>query len=59
MAYCPQDAHMLLSLVNMKLRDQYGSLDDLCADQDWDRSAIEEKLNTIGYCYDPAANAFV
>ena len=30
----PQDPAMLLSYVNMKLRDQYASLDDLCDDLD-------------------------
>ena len=59
MAVMPQDAYMLLSLVNMKLRDQYGSLESLCADQDWDRSAVEEKLGRIGYRYDEKINAFV
>ena len=28
----PEDPVMLLSFVNMKLRDQYASLDDLCDD---------------------------
>ncbi|MBR6187049.1 MAG: DUF4250 domain-containing protein [Clostridia bacterium] len=59
MAYCPTDAHMLLSLVNMKLRDQYASLSALCDDLSWDRAAVEEALQAIGYRYDEAENAFV
>ena len=30
----PQDPMMLLSVINMKLRDQYESLEALCDDKD-------------------------
>lgn len=59
MAYFPQDANMLLSLVNMKLRDQYANLDALCDDLDWEKPAVEEKLGQIGYHYDEKTNAFI
>ena len=49
----PQDANILLSYVNLKLRDFYSSLDAMCEDQ------IEEKLSGIGYGYDPEKNQFV
>ena len=45
----PQDANILLSYVNLKLRDFYSSLDAMC----------EEKLSGIGYGYDPEKNQFV
>ena len=32
----PNDAAMLLSLVNMKLRDGCPSPEELCCEQDWD-----------------------
>ena len=32
----PKDAAMLLSAVNLKLRDYYGSLEELCDDLDED-----------------------
>ena len=54
----PQEPAVLLSFVNMKLRDEYPSLDELCAALDIDRAALEEKLAAIGYAYDPAANQF-
>lgn len=38
----PQDADMLLSIINMKLRDFYGSLDALCEDLDEDKEQITE-----------------
>ena len=53
-----KDPYMLLSIVNMKLRDEYPDLDDLCASMDIDRSELTERPSTIGYHYDPAHNAF-
>ena len=43
-----KDPYMLLSIVNMKLRDEYPDLDDLCASMDIDRSELTERLSTIG-----------
>ncbi len=37
----PKDPVLLLSVVNMKLRDEYGSLDELCAALNEERPAIE------------------
>lgn len=55
----PQDANILLSYVNLKLRDFYSSLDAMCEDLDESRAQIEEKLSGIGYVYDPEKNQFV
>jgi len=52
------DANMLLSIINMKLRDHYASLDELCDDLDLSKSEIEEKLKTIDYVYNEAMNQF-
>lgn len=54
----PQDANILLSYVNLKLRDFYSSLDALCDDMDVSRVEIEEKLSAIGYHYQEAKNQF-
>ena len=54
----PQDPAMLLSYVNMKLRDQYASLDDLCDDLDISKVEIVEKLKSIDYIYDFEKNQF-
>ena len=54
----PEDPVMLLSFVNMKLRDQYASLDDLCDDLDAPRAALEAKLGEIGYFYNAKENRF-
>ena len=55
----PEDPVMLLSFVNMKLRDQYVSLDDLCDDLNVLSVELEEKLGDIGYFYNAKENRFV
>ena len=55
----PEDPVMLLSFVNMKLRDQYVSLDDLCDDLNVLSVELEEKLGEIGYFYNGKENRFV
>ena len=54
----PKDPNILLSLLNMKLRDQYPSLEALCEDMDESRIDIENAMLRIGYAYDPALNSF-
>ena len=55
----PNDPVMLLSFVNLKLRDYYGSLTALCNDLDADKAEIEAKLAKIDYHYDEEKNQFV
>lgn len=55
----PKDPVMLLSYVNLKLRDFYDNLDALCDDLDADRREIVEKLAGIDYHYDEEKNQFV
>ena len=55
----PQDSVMLLSFLNLKLRDFYGSLDALCEDLDLNREEILEKMKRIDYTYDEENNRFV
>lgn len=55
----PKDPVMLLSYVNLKLRDFYADLDQLCEELDVDRSEIIEKLAGIDYHYDEEKNQFV
>lgn len=54
----PKDPMMLLSVINMKLRDQYASLDALCDDMNVDRTALEQSLAAVDYVYDEALNRF-
>ena len=55
----PNDPIMLLSMVNLKLRDFYPTLDALCDDLDEDKTALCAKLAAAGYAYDPVRNQFV
>lgn len=54
----PQDPVMLVSVLNLKLRDMYSSFDALCDDMDEDKEAILQKLSSAGYRYDAATNQF-
>ena len=40
----PKDPIMLMSWVNMKLRDFYPSLEKMCEDLEIDRNSIEDTL---------------
>ena len=55
----PSDPVMLLSVVNMKLRDRYASLDALCDDLDVSREEIVNRLAEVGYAYSKERNQFV
>lgn len=55
----PKDPVMLLSFINLKLRDFYSSLEALCDDLDADQTEIETKLAGIDYHYDREKNQFV
>lgn len=54
----PQDPIMLLGVVNMKLRDCYSSLEDLCEDMNLDRSELESRLAAAGFAYSHEHNRF-
>ncbi len=54
----PEDNYILLSFLNTKLRDEYSSLEELCAALSVSRAYIVERMNNIGYRYDPDENKF-
>ncbi len=54
----PKDPYMLLSVVNMKLRDNYRNFDALCEDMDADGAEIIASMKKLGYAYDEASNQF-
>lgn len=55
----PRDPVMLLSFINLKLRDYYSDLETLCQDLDVSQEEIAEKLSGIDYHYDRERNQFV
>ena len=54
----PKDPMMLMSFINMKLRDFYPTLDALCDDMDVDCQELENKMAEAGLEYNAAANKF-
>lgn len=55
----PEDPVMLLSYLNMKLRDYYKDLDDLCKDLMLNEKELCDKLASIDYYYNKERNQFV
>ena len=54
----PQDPMMLFSVINMKLRDYYRSLDELCEDMNIDKEELIQKLAAFGFEYSEENNKF-
>lgn len=52
------DPNILVSMVNMKLRDFYSSLDAFCEDLEIDLNELTEKLSGVGYIYMKEINQF-
>ena len=55
----PKDPVMLLSYINLKLRDYYSSLEAFCEDTDEDIENIVNQLKQIDYHYDLEKNQFI
>lgn len=55
----PQDPVMLYSFLNMKLRDQYSNLSDLCDGLDIGEGDLLIKMSEAGYIYDRETNRFI
>ena len=55
----PKDPVMLLSVINLKLRDFYKDLDALCEDLNVEKDDIIHRLESINYCYNAEKNQFV
>ena len=56
--FATMDINMLLSLVNMQLRDHYADLDDLCRAQDLDKEALISRLAGGDFHYQPDQKQF-
>ena len=54
----PKDPMMLFSLINMKLRDFYPSLDALCSDLNVNKEDFVNRLKEAGFEYNPEQNKF-
>ncbi|MGE6264920.1 DUF4250 domain-containing protein [Aeromonas media] len=56
--FATMDINMLLSVVNMQLRDHYADLDDLCRAQDLDKEALTARLAGGDFHYQPDQKQF-
>lgn len=57
--YIPNDPNILLSMVNMKLRDgNYDSLQDLCASSGIKEEELIDRLKAAGFEYIPEIKQF-
>lgn len=54
----PQDPMMLMSFINMKLRDSYSSLDLLCEDLNLNKDELIQTLANAGFEYNQSTNKF-
>lgn len=54
----PQDPIILFSWTNLKLRDYYKNLDELCEDLEIDKAGLIGKLAAAGFEYDDKQNRF-
>ena len=54
----PKDPMMLFSVINMKLRDNYSSLDELCDDLNVEKEDIIDQLKNAGFEYSQEHNKF-
>ena len=55
----PKDPYILLSFVNTKLRDEFDTLEDLCAAFDVEPQAVSNTLEGLDSRYDPADHQFI
>ena len=54
----PKDPIMLMSWVNMRLRDFYPSLETMCEDLEIPLDELVEKLSAAGFEYNAQLNKF-
>lgn len=52
------DVHILMSVINMKLRNEFSSLRSLCASFELDEKVLISRLATAGYVYESEQNHF-
>ena len=55
----PKDPVILLSFINLKLRDYYPSLENLCEELEVEKEDLITKLSAIDYHYDENINQFI
>ena len=54
----PKDPFILLSFINVKLRDEYDSLENLCLDLQLNKEELCQKLQAAGFEYQESQKQF-
>lgn len=54
----PQDPYILVSFLNTELRDRFDSLEELCQFHQAQPPELLDRLERIGFRYDPAQKRF-
>lgn len=54
----PKDPFILLSFLNLKLRDEFLNLDELILSYNLDKTELIQKMDQINYIYDHKENQF-
>ena len=54
----PKDPAMLVSFINMKLRDEYRTLEDLCAVYGLNEADLKAELEAAGFDWMPGQRQF-
>ena len=52
------DPNILVSIINLKLRDYYSNLENLCEDMNIDVNVLENSLKKGGFSYNKEINQF-
>lgn len=58
MEIIPKDPVMLMSFINMKLRDQYRTLEDLCAEYGLEETELKSQMEASGFEWMPGIRQF-
>ena len=59
MNFLSMDINIAYSMINMKLRDFYSSLDVLCENMDISKIELLERFEKNGYIYNENTNQFI
>lgn len=54
-----KDPYLMLSILNMKLRDECPTLVDLCKTYGLEMGHVQEKMKEIDYIYNAETNQFI
>ena len=56
--HLPEDPVMLMSVINMRLRDEGVKLSELCCCEGVDICELKDRLSRAGFVYDEEHNCF-